>query len=431
MRQPHQHQHSPNEADPDPQEEIFLGRQPILDKQGNIAAFELLFRSGSLNQASFVDGSVATATVINHAFVNLGIEAVLGEHRGYINFDTSLLMSDLVELLPRDKIVIELLETIDVTDDVISRVELLKSQGYLVALDDMRADDFRKAHLFPHIDVFKVEISDVPGNELRQTVAALRRYPGRLLAEKVDSHEQAAMCRELGFELFQGYYFARPLVLSRRKVSPATQRIMRLIGLVVSDADAEDIEAVFREDPELTVSLLRVVNSVAVGARRKITSINHALIVLGRSQLNRWLQILMYALGDRPGVRHPSPLTTLASIRGRFMEQVSKALGDKKASFCERAFMVGILSLSDALLGLPLSDILEPLPLDSEVKRALLDRAGQLGTLLDLTVAVESSDHGGIAAAVSALPALSAEHINRVHIEAMGWADSLGQSSSE
>lgn len=418
------------EAVANPAEEIFLGRQPILDKQGNIAAFELLFRSGSLNQASFVDGSVATATVINHAFVNLGIEAVLGGYRGFINFDTSLLMSDLVELLPRDKIVIELLETIDITDDVISRVKFLKGLGYLVALDDMRGDDIRKSKLFPHIDIFKVEIAGVSSNELSQTVAALCRYPVRLLAEKVDTHEQAATCRELGFELFQGYYFAKPLVLSRRKVSPATRRIMRLIGLVVSDADAEDIEAVFREDPDLMLGLLRVVNSVAVGAGRRITSISNALMVLGRNQLNRWLQILMYTLGDGPGVQHPSPLTTLASVRGRFMEQVGKELDNKSTSFCERAFMVGILSLSEALLGMPLPEILEPLPLDAEVKQALLHRSGLLGTLMNLTEALESSDQRGIATALAALPALSPERANHAHVEAMQWAASLGQPSS-
>lgn len=429
MQQPQRHNPLPGKAVPNPAEQIFLGRQPILDKQGSIAAFELLFRSGTLNRASFVDGSVATATVINHAFVDLGIEAVLGDHRGFINFDTALLMSDLVELLPRDKIVIELLETIEITDDVISRVKFLKSQGYIFALDDMRQADISKAKLFPHIDIFKVEIAGVSASELRQTVAALCRYPVRLLAEKVDTHEQAAMCRELGFELFQGYYFAKPLVLSRRKVSPATNRIMRLIGLGIRDANAEDIEAVFREDPDLTVSLLRVVNSVAVGARQRITSISHALMILGRNQLNRWLQILMYTLGDAPGVKHPSPLTTLASIRGRFMEQISKALHSSSTSFRERAFMVGILSLSDALLGMPLAEILQPLPLDVEVKRALLNRSGLLGMLMNLTVALENSDQRGVAEALAALPALSLELINRAQIEAMEWADSLGRPS--
>ncbi len=427
MQQPQRHNPLPGKAVPNPAEQIFLGRQPILDKQGSIAAFELLFRSGSLNRASFADGSVATATVINHAFVDLGIEAVLGEYRGFINFDTALLMSDLVELLPRDKIVIELLETIEITDDVISRVQFLKSQGYIFALDDMRRADISKAKLFQHIDIFKVEIAGVSASELRQMVAALCRYPVRLLAEKVDTHEQAALCRELGFELFQGYYFAKPLVLSRRKVSPATNRIMRLIGLGISDANAEDIEAVFREDPDLTVSLLRVVNSVAVGARQRITSISHALMVLGRNQLSRWLQILMYTLGDAPGVKHPSPLTTLASIRGRFMEQVSTGLHSSNTSFRERAFMVGILSLSDALLGMPLAEIVQPLPLDVEVKRALLNRSGLLGTLMNLTVALESSDQRGVADALAALPALSPELINRAQIEAMEWADSLGR----
>jgi c-di-GMP-related signal transduction protein len=409
-----------------PDQEIFLGRQPILDRKGNVAAYELLFRSGQANRAGVVDDRAATATVINHAFANLGLEAVLGEFRGFINFDARLLLSDLIELLPRDKVVIELLETVPVDEPVLERVSALRNAGFMLALDDYAGDRALKEPLFHLVDVVKVEITGFAPAELARAVEDLRRYPVRLLAEKVDSREQVERCMRLGFELFQGYFFAKPAILSSRRVSPATQAILRLVGLVVADAEAPEIERIFRENPDLTVNLLRVVNSVAVGARQHIDSLKHALVVLGRNQLNRWLQILIYAVADRSGAKHPSPLTVLASSRGRVMEMIATAVGGGP-SFRERAFMTGMLSLTDTLLGIPLAEILAPLPLAREVTQALLEREGQLGSLLRLAEALEQGEAGAIAAALLPLPGLDADIVNKVQMEALAWADSLGR----
>ena len=411
------------------EQDIFLGRQPILDKAGNVAAYELLFRCSDANNASFVDGSLATATVINHAFANLGIESVLGTLRGFINFDDELLLSDLIELLPKDKIVVELLESIDINDEVIKRAESLRKQGYMLALDDyLLGDEIKKQPIFALIDIVKVDIAGMSPEQLKEVPEALRGLPVRLLAEKVDTHEQVTLCKQLGFELFQGYYFAKPSVITSRKLSPTTQTIMRLIVLVASDAASEKIEAVFREHPEMTVNLLRIVNSVAVGARQRITSIGHALMILGRNQLNRWLQVLMYALGNGPGVTHPSPLTSLASTRARFMELICSELDNGNTGQGERAFMVGMLSLTEALLGIPLEHTLAPLPLETEVRDALLLRAGRLGELMTLAEALEKTDALAITKALSVFPDLQAERVNQIQIEAMNWANSLGQA---
>jgi c-di-GMP-related signal transduction protein len=413
-------------APPAPDHEVFLGRQPILDRDGNVAAYELLFRSGQANRATVVDDRVATATVINHAFANLGLESVLGELRGFINFDEKLLMSDLVELLPRAKVVIELLETVPASPAVLRRVRTLRDEGFLLALDDYVGDREQKEPLFRLVDVVKVEITGFAPDELQRATGELRRHPVQLLAEKVDTREQVERCRRLGFELFQGYYFAKPVILSSRRVPPATQAILRLVGLVVADAESPQIEAIFRENPDLTVNLLRVVNSVAVGARQRIDSLKHALVVLGRNQLNRWLQILVYAVAERSGAKHPSPLTVLASTRGRVMEMLATAVGGGP-SYRERAFMTGMLSLTDTLLGIPLAEILKPLPLALEVSEALLERKGQLGDLLKLCEALEQGGAAGIVAAVRPLPGLDAETVNKAQTEAMAWADSLGR----
>lgn len=407
--------------------EIFLGRQPILDQKGNVAAYELLFRSSDANAATVVDNTAATATVINHAFANMGLESILGEHRGFINFDAELLLSDVVQLLPKDRVVIELLETIPVNPEILERVRMLHSEGFVLALDDYIGNHAEKEALFKLVDVVKVEITDFTPAELEKTARQLRRYPVRLLAEKVDTREQVDHCRRLGFELFQGYYFARPMILSTRRISPAAQAILRLMGLVVADAETPEIEKIFRENPDLTVSLLRVVNTVAVGVRQRIESVRQAIVVLGRDQLNRWLQILVFAVGDQSGAKHPSPLTVLASTRGRLTEMLATVAGKPDSGFRERAFMTGMLSLTDTLLHTPLPEILEPLPVAAEVKGALLERSGQLGLLLGLVEALETGDGPAIDKALTSLPSITAETVNVAQMEAMAWADALGK----
>lgn len=407
-------------------QDIFLGRQPILDRKGNVTAYELLFRSSQDNRAGRIDDVAATATVIDHAFSTMGVDAVLGVHRGFINFDEALLLNDVVELLPRDKVVIELLETVPATPQVLARLRQLKAAGFMLALDDYLGDREQKEALFALVDVVKVEISGFEPAALERAVRDLRRYPVRLLAEKVDTHEQVQRCLSAGFEMFQGYYFAKPVILTARRVSPAAQAILRLVGLVVADAEMPEIEAIFRENPDLAVGLLRIVNSVAVGVRQRIDSVRQAIVVLGRNQLNRWLQILVFAIGDPSGANHPSPLTILASTRGRVMEMLATAIGKADSGLREKAFMAGMLSLTDTLLGIPLADILAPLPLATEVKEALLERKGTLGALLELTEMLETGDAAGIRAALKPLPGLSAQTINQVQMEAMAWADALG-----
>lgn len=407
---------------------IFLGRQPILDRKGNIAAFELLFRSSQENRAMLSSDSAATAAVINHAFATLGVESVLGEHRGFINFDAVLLLSDVIDLLPRDKVVIELLETVPASPDVLERVKALKKAGFMLALDDYTGKYEDKAPLIELVDVVKVEITSFESDALERATRALRRFPVRLLAEKVDTREQVDHCLSLGFELFQGYYFAKPAILTTRRVSPAVQAILRLVGLIVADAETPEIEAIFRENPDLAVGLLRIVNSAAVGARQRIDSVRQAIVVLGRSQLNRWLQILIFAFGDSSGSKHPSPLTMLASTRGRLMEMLATAVVKDDVQLREMAFMTGILSLTETLLGIRLADILEPLPLAAEVKLALLERKGALGAMLNLTEILEKGDAATIQAALRHLPDISVETINQIQLEAMAWADALGIS---
>jgi len=411
-----------------PVQDLFLGRQPILDRKENLAAFELLFRSSQQNSARVEDDVAASATVINHAFTELGIDTVLGRHKGFINLSAPLLMSDVIELLPRDKVVLEILETVKVTPALLERCANLKKMGFTLALDDFvgHEDEFRS--MFEIVDIVKVDIAALAPELLRATTTKFKRFKVKLLAEKVERRDQVDQCLELGYEFFQGYYFAKPSIITGKRLNHAESALMRLLGLVLSDAPNEEIESAFKHNPDLSLRMLRLVNSVATGVKTQITSLRHAITVLGRSQLQRWLQILMFSLGGAPDAEFPSPLLTLAATRGKLMELMAQELRPSDKRFQGQAFVTGILSLVSALFGMPIAEVIESFPLDAEVKSALLQRSGQLGSMLSLVESLEESDLTQIQRALMPLDQLAHGEVLKLQVDAMGWANSIGEA---
>jgi EAL and modified HD-GYP domain-containing signal transduction protein len=405
---------------------IFLGRQPILDRNQRIVAYELLFRAGDTAGVTVVDDMQATASVIHHAFSEMGVQTVLGTQLGFINVSADMLMSDLLELLPRTQVVLELLETIAVTDAVIERCRDLKRQGFTLALDDFVFDE-RYRPLLTLVDIVKVDLLLHSQDELRSAVTQLKQWPVRLLAEKVDSAEQAAFCHALGFDLFQGYYFARPLVLTAKRADPSQMALIQLLGLVLGDAETPQIEQVFKQHPNLTYNLMRLVNSVASGVHRSIASVSQAIMVLGRKQLQRWLQLLLFTL--QSGSTHPNPLLLLAATRGKMMELLA-AKQQRNADYCDEAFMTGILSLIESLIDKPLADIVSELNLGERLAAALLQREGELGTLLRLVESVEHPDLKDTSVLLAQSGALSLSDLTAAEIDAMSWANQIAEATA-
>ena len=408
--------------------ELFLGRQPILDRNQNLAAFELLFRSGHFNGAQIEDDVFASATVINHAFSELGVETVLGKHTGFINLSAPLIMSDVIELLPRNKVVLEILETVRVTDQLVQRCLELKRAGFTLALDDFtgREDEFKP--LLDIVDIVKVDVQHMDDATLRETTHRLQQLPVRLLAEKVDSREQVERCLALGYELFQGYYFARPSIITGKRLGRAETALMRLLSLVLTDADTPQIENVFGQNPDLGVNLIKLLNSVAVSGKDRIDSLRDALTVLGRTRLQRWLQVLLFTLSSAPAAEFPSPLLILAATRGKLMELIAQALRAADRDFHDKAFMTGILSLVNALLGMSMAEILGPMPVDEDVRHGLIRRSGPLGSMLLLVEALEESELMGIEKALESVPGLEHRQVIGLQVEAMAWANSIGET---
>ena len=402
---------------------VFLGRQPILDRDQSIVGYELLFRSADTLHANVHDFTNVDSFVISNVLSTFGIHEVLGKHKGFINVAGDLLMSDLLEILPQEKTVIEILETVKISDALLERCRELKERGFTLALDDnCYHPDYEP--LYEIVDIVKIDVLQIPAVELKEMVGLLSNRGLTLLAEKVETMEQYNFCHELGFDLFQGYYFARPAVLNKRKVDVSGVALLKLLELICRDAELDEIEEAFKHNPNLTYNLLRLVNSVVIGMKEKIRTLRHALVVLGMQQLKRWIQLALFASDKTSAIGNP--LLETAATRGRMMEIL---VGKWEPEFVthdysDRAFMTGVLSLVDVLLGVPMEEILHQLNLDEEVRLALLERKGALGSLLLLAEKLENMDFIDVSQLLNKC-CCDEESLVTAQLEAIDWTNCL------
>lgn len=412
--------------------QIFLGRQPIVGREQQLIAYELLFRDGmpaAGDDPATIDSTRATATVIANTFAELAAHSVLGPYTGFINIDRDFLFSDLIEVLPSQLVVLEILESVFPTPEAVARCRELRDLGFTLAFDDIVQVDDAYVPLLELVDIIKVDLLKVDVDHLRGLTKQLRQFSKKLLAEHVESNEQLSLCQSLGFELFQGYYFARPTIIVGRKLNPEQVALLRLLELVMEDADTHAIENAFKLEPGLTVNMLRLTNSVSCGLSTKITSLRHAITILGRRQLQRWLQLLIYT-HPKSNSRENNPLLQLAATRGRLLELLADRLHLRNREFADHAFMVGIISLMPSLLGMTMADILDQLPVAQRVKQALIEnpeQCGQLGHLLMIAKATESTDSAALQEVLLRLPSIHPDFLGSCLTRAFSWANHLGQ----
>lgn len=372
--------------------EFFLARQPILSREQSVSAYELLFRHAKSDVAVVTDDRAATASVISH-MAELGLDNVLGSRRGFVNVDAATLSSDFIRFLPHEKVVLEILEKVEATPKMVKRVAALAEQGFSFALDDVVTDSANLRKFLPHVAVVKIDIQGMAQDTLHSLAQTFKAEGKTLLAEKVETLEEFAYCHELGFDLFQGYYFARPALLSGKKLTPSQITIMHLIVLLACDANNAEVEQAIKEDAAVYLLLLRLVNTPGQGVTKRIDSLSMALMVLGRRQLQRWLQIMLYADSGK-SAGHVAPLLLMATARARLLELASLHCHPRDKDRASAAFTVGILSLMDALFCQPMAQILDRVPVGEEIRQALLQRQGPYGPLLAL---VESSERDNAA----------------------------------
>jgi EAL and modified HD-GYP domain-containing signal transduction protein len=407
--------------------DFYLGRQPVLDRHQALFGYELLFRSTPVGQANIGEGLNATAAVIAHA-AQLGLARAIGEATCFLNVDAAVLASDIYAFLPRERTVLEIAASVAPDDAVLARLAELAGHGFSFALDgiggsdgnDSAGDPARLQRLLPLARFVKLDLRATARPALAALVARLHGM------HKVETREEYQACLDLGADYFQGYYFARPSVLGGRKLSPSQIAVLEMMKLVTSDVDNADIGRAVKRDVTVAINLLRLVNTPAVGARQRIDSVSQALLVLGRRQLQRWLQIMLYA---EPGTQghNQTPLLMLATTRGRLMELLAQRLRPGQRYLGEIAFTVGIMSLMDVLFGIPMADIVEQIPVSDEITDALLRRTGFFGELLKLAECIEQPDSQDDDDVLPTLRGLSISGDDMIELEmaAFQWSDSV------
>jgi len=370
---------------------IFLARQPILDREGRIFAYELLFRSRYTDTANIDDGRRATAKVIESLISSFGLRSVIRDRMGFINIDETTEILRVVEILPPERIGFEVLETSVLSREFYETLKRLKSLGYKLSLDDFVYDE----RFVPYIDLVDYVKIDVltckDEGELEKILTRIRRPGVRFIAEKVETYEMYKRCLRIGFDYFQGFFFQKPEIVASRTIEPAYAALIRLYNLVANEADVREIEKVFKKFSELSVKLLQLINSAYYALRQPVKSIRHAILMLGYRNILRWILILMYSVREDDFTT--DPLFEEASVRGFFMEKLAERCFRGRDEV-DKAFITGVLSLIDVLLGMPIEEVLEEIMLEEDIKRALLKREGPLGELLTV---VESVQKGRLA----------------------------------
>lgn len=402
------------------QDQAFIGRQPILDEKQQIIGYELLFRhSATATDAIFEDDLKACARVLVNTLSDMGAQWLLGDKLAFINVNEEMLHSGMLELLPPKRTVLEILETVPATDAVIQRCKELREQGFLIALDD-HIPTSALAPLLGCCDFVKIDIMQTGLETAAQIFAQLKSLPLKIVAEKVETRQQFEACKKIGFHFFQGYYFAHPETLTAKVINPSYAAVLDLLNLVSKDADTKAVENGFKRDPALSFKLLRYINSVGFGLSCEIQSIRHALTILGTKQLYRWLTLLMVTAGENTA---PPALMKTAITRGRLTELLGESYFDKADR--DNLFIVGVFSLLDAMLEMPMEQILEKVLLPEPVTEALLTKEGIYGPFLQLAQACEDADRDRIKSLADALQ-FDPSKVNDSHIAALAWVEGLG-----
>jgi c-di-GMP phosphodiesterase len=400
--------------------DIFVTRQPIFDRDGRLAAYELLYPSAAMLQADpHVDPGAArmTGRVLVDAFVGMGMDNVTGGRPAFVNVSREMLVEGLLELLDPVMLRVELLETVEPTRDVVEACERLVGGGYTLVLDDF----VYRPELEPLLklaSIVKLEVNDRAPDEVAAAAHQLRGRGVQLLAEKVETTESRDFCMALGFDLFQGYYYARPELLSQRDLTVQQVQLIRLMNMLRDlDTREQTIEETFRSDVALSYKLLRIVNSAAVGGQG-ITSIRHAVRLLGWEALYRWVALLLISSQTLNGDVNLE-LVQSALLRARLCELVGKVSG--RTADSGPLFLVGLFSMMEPLLRVPIEAILGQLDLMPAVGQALLQREGPLAPTLALAELYEAGQWNDVArwADEAGVPA---ERLPGLYLQALAWA---------
>ena len=367
-----------------PGDTIQVARQAIFDRDLQVFGYELLYRDAS-GGCSITDGNQASSVTLLNAFMEIGLDRLTGPHKAFINLTRHFFVDMPPVPFDQGQVVLEVLEDVEVDDALIAGITGMARQGFSLAMDDY-AFQPQLAPILPLVDYIKVEITAEGMPRLAQRLPMLRATGAKLLAEKVETSEQFEQLRALGFDYFQGYFFARPSLVQSSRVGENAAMVMELLARL-NDPNVQMAEVIrlVSQDPGLSFKVLRYVNSAASGLRNRIESIQHAVVLMGLERIRAWASLFaMAGLGSRP-----IEILNLGLLRANLCERLSKLCGK---GLPEAAYTVGLLSVLDAMLSRPLTELTEQLPLPEDVKRGLTHHEGSYGELLEGVVRLERNE---------------------------------------
>ncbi|HWF92120.1 MAG TPA: HDOD domain-containing protein [Terriglobales bacterium] len=397
----------------------YVARQPILTPDEKVFGYELLFRDGIEDYFRNPDAEAASRSTLDTSML-MGLDVLCDGRRAFINCTREMLLKEYITLLPSEKAVIEVLESVPADDLVIAACHRLKAAGYLIALDDFAADDPRES-LTDLADIIKVDVRRTPMEEAADMV---KRYAprSRMLAEKVETQAEFAAAQKAGYIYFQGYFFRRPELLQAREIPSNQLNYLRLLQIVAKEElDPHEVENIIKSEAALCYRLLRYLNSAAFSFSTEIQSVRHALSILGEREVRRWIRLVATLSAAQ---NRPNELVLSALVRARFCELLAPRIKHGESDL----FLIGLLSLMDAILELPMGLVLENIPVDKDTKAVLLGENSYLRPVYQLMLAQELGEWARVKQLSSELN-LPESFIAESHWRAMNWAKQVNSGA--
>lgn len=392
--------------------DIYVGRQPIFDTKKRTVAYELLYRSGTTNSFPGIDGTQATATIIHNVFCTIGIEEICQGKKAFINFTEQMLMAGIPAINP-SKLVVEILEDVTVKPELVAACKMLFDKKYVLALDDFIFDKSFDV-LLPLTSIIKVDWRAMKDKDMKTYLQELKDCDIVLLAEKIETQEEFDDALNLGFSLFQGYFFAKPSIIAQKDVSPGAHTMIKLMAeLQRPDLDFSRLSKVIEQDASMCYKLLRIINSASFGLRNPVSSIQQAMAMIGEIELKKWFALLLLANMNK---KQPEEVGVSTFTKSRFAERL--AFSTNRSDIASDVFFAALLSRLDLLVGRPLEELIADLPLSDEIKAALLEHRGSIAPYLELADAYERVDEEGISRYAHVL-GLSMESVSTAYLEVL------------
>lgn len=400
----------------DPRQSVHIARQPILDAKKRVYGYELLYRAKQTDSACTTSGDLAAARVVTDALLGIGLDALTGGVPAFLNFTRDLLLENTAELLPPKDVVIELREDIVVDAQVVEAVADLKAKGYTIALDDFVADSDAEA-LLPYASFVKLDVYGTAPIIWQPLAHRLASSAAQVVAERVETADVVAQAQDAGCTLFQGYYFCRPATQSAKALPARRLAYLNLFSAVNKpNLTIDDLEDLVKRDVSLTMRVLRSINSAAYGLSNQITSVRHALIMLGIVQVKKWASVWAMAGLNNGGTPE---VVAVALLRARTCEVVGQTWSGPEAG--NELFLLGMCSMLDAIVDQPMEKAIAGLGLTAAVSDALLGGTGPMRSILDAVIAHEQGDWD-LSAQIAEGLSLPGTLVPQAYTDALRWA---------